>query len=212
MRYAPIIPISKAVVIYLAVIIICFVLSLLKRNRKNPHLKVFSVIFACILLDHTLLYFQPYIQPLSRLLKCTIHLSFIYYYYSMYTGNLIRKIITFTIGVFVILVIINIKGDLKFDYFYNILVFIQLCFSIYFYYDLLQKEDYVELIRYPHFFINTANIAIILSMLYLDLITQFPFERISSVTSNLAIAYSYCGFFMYTFYIIAFLCQKKLIA
>jgi hypothetical protein len=203
--------------IYYVILFLAFFLSMLERNRTDKVLKIFPFLLGLAILTQII---EDYFHITGHRHIFIFHIydgleyiSYSIYFHLLFESVRVTRIIIFS-GVlyflFLILYFTFYKDFWNDSFGLEVAVkslFI-VGFTVYFYYNLIQKDISVDLFRYPHFYINTANIAHFSLTLCAMSLNDF-FQSISVGMAEIILDINrYSNLYLYILYCVAFLCYR----
>lgn len=198
---------------YYIILSLSLVLSLLKSNRTDRTLHIFPVLIGLALSTQIIVEFLRYIKVEYvfvfngyALLECILYGV---YFYFLFDSVKLKVIIVASVLLFIIYFFLYAPiNSESFGMIESIEALFMVVFSVIFYFNLLQKDGYTNLFRYPHFYINSANlIHFTISFIYYSFDSYF--KSIGPEISNLSkLIPQFTNILIYLLYCIAFICQR----
>jgi hypothetical protein len=201
--------------VYYLVLILSFILSLLKPNREDKALRLLSLI---ILIGLCTQIIEDYLRSIGQSHIITFHLYnlveyplYCLFYYLVIPEKKVFNFIVGSVSMYILIFIYyytfvrNIWSD-TFGFISAIEGFFMTILSLYFYYFLIKKPNFIHLFSYPPFYIISANLiffSLLIPSMSLDpvFIQHYPLLRQSILNIGRV-----TNILMYSLYCTAFIC------
>lgn len=204
--------------IYYIFLILSFVLSLFRQNRRDKILWIFPIILGLGILTQVvedLFHFyntkHVFIFHIYNILEYGIYA---FYFYLLFEARRTRIFIMASVVLYMLFCIIYFSfyknfWDDSFGLGTSVEAIFMIVFSLSFFYKLMVDDKYIDLLNYPHFYIQTANLmffSISFISMSLDGYLKDSHPDLSEFALNIN---RYANLLMYFLYCVGFLCQIR---
>jgi hypothetical protein len=201
---------------YYVLLVIAFILSVFPQNRKDKALSVFCFLIGFAMIAQALQEVfvsrhlrNYYVFHLFNYIEFNLYGLYFYFLFESRVERNIVKLSMFLYSAFFIFYFTLIKSILEQSFGFLTVVegILMVLFSVYFYIHLLRSNKYYNLLVYPHFYINNANLIFFsLSIFGLGFDAYFR-STDPAMAHNVRYINKYSNILMYLLYCIAFACN-----
>jgi hypothetical protein len=202
-------------IIYLCILFASFCCSFINRKNLPGYFRFFSLITGVTFIVESIAFYFLFFTFQPTFLLYHFYLPFEYavlafIYYKAISKSWKKKLFLISIPVFwalhlfLSLFIQKIDGGNSYAIMVSLILIVTLSLSYYF--ELLQKEGTVSLVRDPLFWISTGNLIFYSGVFFLMGFLHFLMKEAPELSRKLMVINYFLNYILYSLYIIGFLC------
>lgn len=204
-------------IVYIIIVIICFFVSLKNQKYHENYFKVFTFLLIVIIIVETSGY------TINRILKMNNQILFhiygpieytciAYIYSSTFKSVIAKKLTLLSIFIFILFstfssLYLQSLTDTPYNFLLRCLLIIGL--SLFYFYELYQKEEVINLARLPMFWISVGNFAFYAGNFFLMGLIDTLERMHSDLVKPLFNINTILNIFLYVMFIVGFSCKRR---
>lgn len=204
-------------IVYIATVVICFFVSLLNQKHNESYFKVFTFLLFVIIVVETSGYTMKKMlnienQFLFHIYGPIEYTCIAYIYSSTFKNTIAKKLTLYSIILFIVFssfssLYLQSLTDTPYNFLLRCLLIIGL--SLFYFYELYQKEEVINLTKLPMFWISVGNFAFYAGNFFLMGLIDTLERMHSDLVKPLFNINTILNIFLYVMFIIGFLCKRR---
>ena len=203
--------------IHLTIVFCSFVCSIINRKNLPGYFRLFTIITGVTFLIESIGFYLLFFTEHPRQYLYHFYVPFMYIimayiYYKAITTSWKVKLIGWSIPVFLVLAIYLTffiqKIDVVNTYATMVVSILIIGLSLFYYFELLQKEGSYSMGRDPLFWISTGNLIFYAGVFFLMGLLNYLMREMLELSKQLMVINYGLNYVLYSFYCVGFLCTR----